>query len=145
MKNLLVFLMLSCVTYSFGQIPSFTDIPKTLLENLGEMGNNDSLWLNYHESLYLNFIFENSRKDFDFSKKKIGFISGSSGCVKRKKRDYFKQEKDRYIHNYKPTGGMLYVFDEEQKEKAGGYDAAIVYWCKFVLPVDKVIRKLREK
>ena len=74
MKNLLVFLMLSCVTYSFGQIPSFTDIPKTLLENLGEMGNNDSLWLNYHESLYLNFIFENSRKDFDFSKKKIGTI-----------------------------------------------------------------------
>ena len=83
--------------------------------------------------------------NFDFSKKKIGFISVSSGCVKRKKRDYFKQEKDRYIHNYKPTGGMLYVFDEEQKEKAGGYDAAIVYWCKFVLPVDKVIRKLREK
>ena len=27
---------------------------------------------------------------------------------------------------------------------SGGYDAAIVYWCKFIMPTDKVIKILNK-
>ena len=36
-KNLLVFIMLSYVTISFGQVSNFADIPKPLLENIGKL------------------------------------------------------------------------------------------------------------
>ena len=144
MKNLLVFIMLLYAPISFGQVSNFADIPKSLLENIGTLEVNDSMLLNLQESLYFNCIFEKSRNDFDFTGKKIGFVSGSSGKIKSNKREYFEQEKDRYIHNYAPNGGTLYVFYEEQKKKSGGYDAAIVYWCKFVLPVDKVVERLKK-
>lgn len=73
--------MLLYAPISFGQVSNFADIPKSLLENIGTLGVDDS---------------------------------------------------------------MLYVFNEEQKKKSGGYDAAIVYWCKFVLPVDKVVERLKK-
>ena len=103
--------MLSYVTISFGQVSNFADIPKPLLENIGKLGVNDSLLLNLQESLYFNCIFEKSRNNFDFTGKRIGFISGSSGKIKSNKRKYFEKEKDRYIHNYTPNGGILYIFN----------------------------------
>ena len=145
MKNLLVFIMLSYVTISFGQVSNFADIPKPLLENIGKLGVNDSLLLNLQESLYFNCIFEKSRNNFDFTGKRIGFISGSSGKIKSNKRKYFEKEKDRYIHNYTPNGGILYIFNEEEKKKSGGYDAAIVYWSKVIMPIDKVVERLKSK
>ncbi len=36
----------------------------------------------------------------------------------------------------------LYIFNKEQKKKSGGYDAAIVYWNKFVIPTEKVVERL---
>ena len=62
--------MTSFAINAFGQVQSFTDIPQSLLDNYEEMGKNDSLLLNEYESQYLNFIFEKSRKDFDFTGKK---------------------------------------------------------------------------
>lgn len=32
-----------------------------------------------------------------------------------------------------------------QKAESGGYDAAIVYWSKFLLPIEDVIKKLQGK
>jgi len=46
-----------------------------------------------------------------------------------------------YLHN----GENLYIFNATQKEESGGYDAAIVYWSKFILPVEKVIKRLKKK
>ena len=57
----------------------------------------------------------------------------------------FEKEKDRYIHNYTPNGGILYIFNEEEKKKSGGYDAAIVYWSKVIMPIDKVVERLKSK
>lgn len=144
MKNiLLIFAMLSFGVNLFGQIPDFKDIPKNILEQLGKMGVNDSLLLNYYESAYFNLIFEKSRKDFDFTDKKIGFITGSSGKTKSSKASYFKLEKDRFNHNYSPNGGTLYIFDEAQKKESGGYDAAIVYWSKVLLRQEDLPNKLK--
>ena len=127
------------------QVLHFDEIPIELLNNLNKMGVNDSSLLNYYESAYFNLIFEKSRKDFDFTDKKIGFITGSSGKTKSSKASYFKLEKDRFNSNYSPNGGTLYIFDEAQKEESGGYDAAITYWSKILIPIEDVVKRLKSK
>ena len=127
----------------YGQTPNFEDIPKNILEQLEKMGVDDSSLLNHYESVYLNFIFEKTRNDFDFTNKRIGFITGSSGKNKSDKISYFKLEKDRYYRNYFPNGGTLYIFDEVQRRETNGYDAAIVYWCKYMVSIYDVIEKLK--
>lgn len=137
--------MLSFCVRLFGQALSFKDIPQNLLESFGEMGVCDSLFLNHQESMYLNVIFKNSRDSFDFTEKKVGFITGSTGRTKSNKVEYFKLEKERFYRNYTPNGGTLYIFNEAQKEESGGYDAAIVYWCKINLSEDIVIKRLSKR
>jgi len=31
-----------------------------------------------------------------------------------------------------------------QKEGSGGYDTAIVYWSKFLVPIEKIVKRLEE-
>ena len=127
------------------QVFDFKRFPAELLNDLDKMGMDSSSMLNDYEAKYLNFIFGVTPDDFDFAGKKIGFITGSSGKKKSNKADYFKLEKDRFCHKYSPNGGDLFVFDKRQKEESGDYDAAIVYWSKFILPVEKVIEGLKKK
>jgi hypothetical protein len=127
------------------QIPNFNDIPKDILEQLGKMGIDNCSLLNTYESAYFNVIFEKSRKDFDFTGKKIGFITGSNGKTKSNKTNYFRLERDRFNRNTTTNGGTLYIFDAEQKEKSGGYDAAIVYWSKVLVPINDVVIRLSGK
>ena len=90
----------------------------------------------------LNNLFEEERGAFDFNNMEVGFIEigGRFG-----KAPYFDMIKN---HDKNPNvaydKGMLYVFTKEQKQISGGYDAAIVYWSKFQLPVNKVLKILHE-
>ena len=88
-------------------------------------------------------IFEKSRKDFDFTGKKIGFVTGSNGKTKSNKTNYFEREKDRFKRNYSPNGGTLYIFNATQKEESGGYDAAIIYWSKVLVSIENVVKQLK--
>lgn len=106
----------------------------------------DILLLNPMEGAYLNKIFETTRKDFDFTNKKIGFFTGSSGNKKSNKDYYFDMYKKHLTNeNYPCDNGTLYIFTDDQKEESGGYDAAIVYWSKFTIPIEKVIKRLRKQ
>lgn len=106
---------------------------------------NDYLLLNETEGAYLNRIFETTRKDFDFINKKIGFLTGSSGTKKSSKEYYFDmQEKHSNNKNSPCDNGTLYIFNADQKAESGGYDGAIVYWSKFLIPIEKVVKQLRE-
>lgn len=136
----------------FGQVNSFKNIPTEILGNLDKTGVDKSALLNSYESAYFNVIFKDSKKDFDFTGKKVGFIASAYGKSKNKK-NYFKKEKSQYKKykrtnlNYTPIVTTLYIFDETQKEESGGYDAAILY-CRnlkfhIVLPEAKVIKKLK--
>jgi hypothetical protein len=40
-------------------------------------------------------------------------------------------------------GSGLYIFDAAQKAESGGYDAAITYWNKFVIPTEEVVKRLK--
>ncbi len=62
------------------------------------------------------------------------------------KKDYFKQTQERFHSNTTTVGGSsLYIFNATQKDESGGYDAAIVYWNKFLLPIEKVVKRLKKK
>ncbi len=116
----------------------FKDIPAELLSKLGEMGKDTSSALNDYESKYLDFIFKLDTDSFSLAGKKVGFLGS--------KKAFFEDERERYIRGETGVGGCgIYIFNALQKEESGGYDAAIVYWNKFILPVEKVIERLKKK
>lgn len=141
MKHLAITIMLFSTMSSFGQTRDFNEIPKDILEQLDKMGVDASPLLNSYEGTYLNMIFKDSLKGFDFTGKKVGFIYSGA---KSDKQEYFSQVKDRYHSNSTPVGGSsLYIFDAAQRVESGGYDAAVVYWSKFFIPTKKVVKKLK--
>lgn len=125
-----------------GQVRIFDSIPNDILKQLDKMGVDELPLLNCHESAFLNVIFKDCLKGFDFTNKKIGFLSGGS---KRNKKEFFIEERERYNNNSTTINGTLYIFNATQKAESGGYDAAIVYWSKFIIPVEKVVKRLKEK
>ena len=130
-------MLLSSVSL-FGQVRNFNDIPKEILEQLDKMGVDNSPLLNCYESAYLNVIFKDSLNGFNFSNKKVGFMSGGD------KIHYFDMQKKHIINKNSPCdNGTLYIFDVAQKAESGGYDAAIVYWSKFLIPTEKIVKRLK--
>jgi hypothetical protein len=120
------------------QVRSFSEIPNDLLDNLDKMGIDTSSILNEYEGKYLNFIFKIDPQDFNLVGKKVGFS--------RSKIDYFRDTRERFYRNSTTVGGSsLYILNATQKEESGGYDAAIVYWSKFVIPIEKAVKRLNEK
>ena len=140
MKYLAITMMLFSSINLFGQARNFNDIPKDILEQLDKMGVDGSPLLNSHESAFLNVIFKDSLKGFDFTNKKIGFLLAGS---KRNKKEFFKEERERYYNNSTTINGTLYIFDVSQKEESGGYDAAIVYWSKRLISIQDVVKRLK--
>ena len=139
MKTLSFITMLLFSINVFGQVRNFNEISTDILSRLNKMGLDSSSLLNDAESAYFNELFKDSLNVFNFVGKKVGFILSGT---RSNKSEYFKEEKDRFNRNYTPNKGTLYIFDKKQKEESGGYDAAIVYWCKFIMPTDKVIKIL---
>ncbi len=97
--------------------------------------------LNTYESEYFNKVFTETRKDFDFTGKKIGFITGNNTRVKTSKKEYFELERIRLSKGQPGNGGSIIEFNEEEKAKNGGYDAAILYWFK-VIPKKKDLMEI---
>ena len=120
------------------QVHEFSVIPIDLLDNLNKMGIDNSSILNDYEGKYLNYIFNIiDPQDFNLVGKKVGFLGS--------KKDYFKQTQERFSRNSTTVGGSsLYIFNAEQKAESGGYDAAIIYWSKFSLPIEDVVKRLKK-
>ncbi|MDR2652596.1 MAG: hypothetical protein LBC68_09850 [Prevotellaceae bacterium] len=121
----------------FRQVGNFAEIPTELLSHIDKMGVDSSLILNEYEGKYLNFIFKVNPQDFNLTGKKVSYKS---------KIGFFKDEKEWfYRREQSGVGGTaLYIFNVDQKEESGGYDVAIVYWSKFVIPIEKVIKRLKK-
>ncbi len=104
------------------------------------MGVDGLPMLNSHESAYFNVVFKENLNGFDFTGKKVGFIYSGA---RSNKKEYFGLEKDRFKRNDTLNRGTLYIFDETQKKESGGYDAAIVYWSKRLMPIQDVVKRLK--
>lgn len=142
MKYFSSIVMLFTSMILFGQVRNFNTIPKAILRQFNNMGVDDSLLLNSDESAFLNEIFKDKLKLFDFANKNIGFLLAGS---KRNKKDFFNEERDRYNNNSTTINCTFYIFNAAQKSESGGYDGAIVYWSKFTVPIEKVVAKLKNK
>ena len=119
------------------QVHEFSVIPIDLLDNLNKMGIDNSSILNDYEIEYLRFIFKIDAGDFNLVGKKVGFL--------RSKKDYFEQTRERFYRNSTLVGcSILYIFDAIQKEASGGYDAVIVYWSKFLLPTEDIVKRAQK-
>jgi len=140
MKYLAITMMLFSSINLFGQVRNFNDIPKDILNQLDKMGVDGSSLLNSYESAYFNIVFKENLNGFDFTGKKVGFIYSGA---RSNKKEYFDLEKDRFKRNNTPNRGTLYIFDETQKKESGGYDAAIVYWSKRLIPIQDVVKRLK--
>lgn len=119
------------------QINRLSDIPKDILKNINIMGTDNSPILNEKEGEYFNFIFKLDTVCFNLVGKKAWF-SGS-------KEDYFRDTRSPDRNLMVVGGSSLYIFDDKQKEENGGYDVAIVYWSKFLLSEDDIIKKMKQK
>ncbi|HZK25959.1 MAG TPA: hypothetical protein VFD00_00255 [Thermoclostridium sp.] len=141
MNRLLVIVCLEMFVFSCSPIHKCNS--NDIMEHTNKVANS---LLNETEGKYLNRIFETSRKDFDFINKKIGFLTGSSGTIQSSKEHYFDMQEQHSTNENSPCdNGTLYIFNASQKGELGGYDAAIVYWSKFLIPVEKVVKSLKEK
>ena len=137
MKKLLVIVCLEMLVFSCSSIHK----SNFNYDSITQKERSDNLLLSETESAYLNRIFETTRKDFDFTNKKVGFIKISG---ERGKTYYFNmQEKHSTDASYPYDNGTLYIFNATQKAESGGYDAAIVYWSKFSLPIEDVVKRLK--
>lgn len=133
---------------SFGQMDrkkeyrEFSDFPLDIINVLDQMGNDKSPFLTKDESSYFNFFFHDSNPNFDFSNKKIGFMM--SRRISNKK-EYFEGERERFSSQSRTANASLVLFNEEQKVESGGYDAFIVYWSKFSISAEDVIKIVNKK
>lgn len=128
---------------SFGQVQIINDIPSDSLIQLDKTGD-DLEVLNCNESSFLNAVFKDSLNHFDFTNKKVGFIMGAK--KRSNKKEYFNMQKKHLADKKNPVdNGSLYIFSETQKIESGGYDAVIVYWSKFIIPTQKVVKRIRNK
>lgn len=79
------------------------------------LGVNDSPFLNMAELNLLNAQLANQRKEFDFTGKRVAFISGKNGSEIISKSSYFG--------NRRRTGMM--ILSMEEKIQSGGFDALV--------------------
>ena len=109
---------------------------KYYIKNISKMGLDTSSILNVYEADFFNNIFDSVVKEFNFVEKKIAFIG-----PRNNKKEYFislNQNSGTIKHS------ILYIFNNQQKIKTDGYDAAIVCWFKYAISIDDVIKRLKK-
>ncbi|HEY8954803.1 hypothetical protein [Chitinophaga sp.] len=117
MKTILLMIISFLATEAFGQTP---EAP----------GLDNNAMLNKQESVYLNDLLKEQRKTFDFTDKKIAFVTGNTGNKLLTKSDFF----NTYVKPYTDKGSRPQVsfihLTKEDKEKTNGYDALVLVWVK---------------
>ena len=114
MKNCLTLLFLFISLATFGQ-------------NLEECGNDNNPTLSKEEAEFLNSYF--SDQAFDFTGKKVIFVTGSNGKTLGTKSDYFNDVK-QWSSREDTISTRVFILNKEEKRTSRGYDVIITYWVK---------------
>lgn len=119
-------------------------------QNLENCGLDKNPYLNSDESEFLNKNFSDlslayhtgkKAKNYDFTGKKMIFVTGSSGKTIKTKIDYFNSVKEYKKQDDKIVTTLL-ILTPEEKELSGGYDGILTFWVKVLPNKRKIIRKL---
>lgn len=142
---IILFLLFTGNTYGQYRALSIKKIDQKVFKYLDNCGKDNDPTLNNAESSYLNVVLIDLKRPYDFSNKKVAFVTGSSGKTISTKQTYFNTEKRKVGTHTSLNGGQLFIFNEDEQNQSGGYDAAIVFGAK-VPPLKKgVIRRLKKQ
>jgi len=94
------------------------------------LGIDKSVTLNRQEISFLNTSLKSSRDTFDFTSKRIAFVTGSSGGKIISKQDYFLT----CVKPWTDEGSTPQIFfvrlTNDERQKSGGYDVLVLSWVK---------------
>lgn len=100
-------------------------------QNLAECGIDNNPKLTQIESEFLNeYMTDYNKQNFDFSNRKVIFVTGNSGNKIATKSDYFDTIKQRNQTDDKIATWIVKLTPEEKIES--GYDIILTYWVKVV-------------
>lgn len=106
-------------------------------QSTDSLGIENNVTLNKQEVNFLNTALKNSRDTFDFTNKKIAFVTGSSGNKLISKQTYFLT----HVRPWTDKGALPQIFfvrlTAKEKEKSNGYDAIVMVWVKLFTPKQK--------
>ena len=99
-------------------------------QNPDSFGIDNNPVLNNHEVKLLNYLLEETRDDFDFTNKKVAFITGSSGSKIVSKSDYFEYSVKPWIEKGSTPQISMIRLTEDEKAQSDGYDVLVLSWVK---------------
>jgi hypothetical protein len=113
-------------------------------QSTDRLGRDNNSHLTVEEAEYLNNEFKDIRKDFDFSDKKVAFITGTSGNRWLTKTGYFGDVKSRINANQTMVHFPIFLTIKE-KNTSGDYDVIIAAWVKVLTDArkEKIIAELK--
>ena len=117
MRHLFTFILIVTCSNVFGQVNN-------------SLGIDDNPILTEIESKFFNELSIVKSDTFDFSFKKIAFITGNSGKLILSKSQYFKDCVKPWLDKGLIPQTSVIILTKEEKEKSGGYDAIILSWVK---------------
>jgi hypothetical protein len=124
-------------------LSNFGNIPKEIAMNMDKMGIDQSEILNEYEGAYINALLVNKSKKLDCVGKKIAFYASSSGDLKIDKQAFFYSERERLKQGLSPAAWVqLCIFNNEEKQESGGYDAVIISWSKVLVTNKNAVKRL---
>ena len=140
MKKYYLIVIISILSMnSFSQIYfNENHIPQEVMNNLNRMGLDTNEYFNDYEMEYFSNLFNNA--NINLKGKRIAFIKFCGR--KSNKKEYFNEVKEFYYRNKGIVSTELYILNETQKKKSGGYDIIFVYWCKRTQKIEKLIKVL---
>ena len=100
-------------------------------QNLSECGIDNNPKLTQSESEFLNeYMTDYNKQNFDFTNKKVIFVTGNSGNKIGTKSAYFDEIKQRNQTDDKIATWFVKLTEEEQIQS--GYDVIVAYWVKVI-------------
>lgn len=100
-------------------------------QTVDSLGRDNNPRLNKYEADYFNSEFKDQRKDFDFTDKKVAFITGSAANKLWTKTEYFEELKERLKVNSGITDWAIFLTPDE-RAKSGDYDVIVASWVKLL-------------
>lgn len=113
----------------------------TYLEQCGK--DNDPL-LSQSESRYLNVLFFARRHKYNFNNKTLAFVTGSRRKTISGKQAYFTAKQQNF-QNIGLNNTRFFIFNENEKQQSGGYDAVIFYSSKLLVTKKGLLKLLHKQ
>ncbi|MEP2276197.1 MAG: hypothetical protein ABJH98_12120 [Reichenbachiella sp.] len=115
-------------------ISSFFWVFGLFAQSSDSLGVDDNPILNDSEVQLLSSLLSESRNDFDFTDKKVAFITGSNGRTIVSKSEYFKNSVIPWIEKDSEPQIFMVELTEGEKNESGGYDVIVLSWVKIFTP-----------